>query len=75
MTLGAGTRDGLRTLFQEHDAVLDAWVRSVRSQLGRRPNNLEDEQPALVKGLLPVAEQLFPFQALSEAGQMRGSDP
>ncbi|CAE7621769.1 unnamed protein product, partial [Symbiodinium microadriaticum] len=55
MTLGAGTRDGLRTLFQEHDAVLDAWVRSVRSQLGRRPNNLEDEQPALVKGLLPVA--------------------
>ena len=65
MKVGAGTRDGLRTLFEEHelrwdwpDAVLDAWVRSVRSQLGRRPNNLEDEQAALV---------LFQLQALSDA--------
>ena len=74
MKVGAGTRDGLRTLFEEHelrwdwpDAVLDAWVRSVRSQLGRRPNNLEDEQAALVNELLPVAEQLFQIQALSDA--------
>ena len=74
MKVGAGTRNGLRTLFEEHelcwdwpDAVLDAWVRSARSQLGRRPNSLEDEQTALVKGLLPVAEQFFQLQALSDA--------
>ena len=30
-------------------------------------NNLEDEQAALVKGFLPVAEQFFQLQSLSDA--------